>query len=125
MLLPSNHVQKRYGRGVLIHFEDFGAGNAFRLLQRMRAARVPAFNDDIQCTAGVTVAAALAALRLPGVPPLAQQTFLFFGAGQANTGVAELLVRALVEEGLSEAQVGLILLVNIDSVASSCFQVVG
>ena len=44
------------------------------------------------------------ALRLKGVPPLREQVFLFFGAGQANIGTARLLVAALVDEGLSEAE---------------------
>lgn len=44
------------------------------------------------------------ALRLAGVPPLKQQKFLFFGAGQANIGAARLLVAALADEGLSEAE---------------------
>ncbi len=60
------------------------------------------FNDDIQATAAVTLGALMGAQRLPGVPPLRQQTFLFFGAGQANLGAAQLLVRALADEGVSE-----------------------
>lgn len=60
------------------------------------------FNDDIQATAAVTLGALMGAQRLPGVPPLRQQAFLFFGAGQANLGAAQLLVRALAEEGVPE-----------------------
>lgn len=54
------------------------------MLQRLRAAGVPTFNDDIECTAAVTVAALLGALRVPGVAKLEQQRFLFFGAGQVG-----------------------------------------
>lgn len=61
------------------------------------------FNDDIQATAAVTLGALMGAQRLPGVPPLRDQTFLFFGAGQANLGAAQLLVQALAEEGVPEA----------------------
>ena len=50
------------------------------------------------------VGAVYGALRLTGVPPLKQQVFLFFGAGQANIGAARLLVSALADEGLTEAQ---------------------
>lgn len=62
------------------------------------------FNDDIQSTAAAVVGAVYGALRLAGVPPLKQQIFLFFGAGQANIGAARLLVSALADEGLAEAQ---------------------
>jgi malate dehydrogenase (oxaloacetate-decarboxylating)(NADP+) len=54
------------------------------MLQRLRASGTPTFNDDIECTAGVTVAALLGALRVQGVLPLEQQRFLFFGAGQVG-----------------------------------------
>ena len=71
----------------------------------MAAAQgVCTFNDDIQSTAAAVVGAVYGALRLQGVPPLSQQLFLFFGAGQANIGTARLLVSALADEGLSEAQ---------------------
>ena len=62
------------------------------------------FNDDIQSTAAAVVGAIYGALQLQGVPPLKQQVFLFFGAGQANIGTARLLVSALADEGLTEAQ---------------------
>ena len=62
------------------------------------------FNDDIQSTAAAVLGAIYGALRLRGVPPLKQQVFLFFGAGQANIGAARLLVSALADEGLNEAQ---------------------
>ena len=45
---------------------------------------VPTFNDDIEMTAVVTLAALLGAARIPRVPPLREQTFLFFGAGQVG-----------------------------------------
>ncbi len=62
------------------------------------------FNDDIQSTAAAVVGAVYGALRLTGVPPLKEQVFLFFGAGQANIGTARLLVAALADEGLTEAE---------------------
>ena len=62
------------------------------------------FNDDIQSTAAAVLGAIYGALRLDGVPPLKQQKFLFFGAGQANIGAARLLVAALADEGLSETE---------------------
>ena len=65
---------------------------------------VPTFSDDIQATAAVTLAALLGAQRLPGVPPLREQAFLFYGAGQANIGAAQLIAEALVQEGLAQEE---------------------
>lgn len=62
------------------------------------------FNDDIQATAAVTLGALMGAGRLPGVPPLAEQVFLLFGAGQANLGFAQLLLEALKSRGISGAE---------------------
>lgn len=62
------------------------------------------FNDDIQSTAAAVLGAVYGALRLEGVPPLKQQKFVFFGAGQANIGAARLLLAALADEGLSTAE---------------------
>ncbi|MBK8004574.1 MAG: NAD-dependent malic enzyme [Gemmatimonadetes bacterium] len=88
--------------GAVIQFEDFATENAMHLLARYRD-RVCCFNDDIQGTAAVTLAGILSATRITG-QPLTQQVVMFLGAGAAATGIADLIVSALVREGMPEAE---------------------
>jgi malate dehydrogenase (oxaloacetate-decarboxylating) len=87
---------------VLLHWEDFAGTNAARLLARYRD-RLCTFNDDIQGTAAAAGGTLLSAFNVTGVP-LTEQRVALLGAGSAGCGIASLLLRAMVDDGLSEAE---------------------
>ncbi len=89
-------VQKVYPRA-MIHWEDFGAANAHRILDRYRD-EICTFNDDVQGTAAVVGAAALAAVRT-SEGRLRDQRIVISGAGTAGVGIANLLRDMMVAEG--------------------------
>lgn len=83
----------------VVQWEDFHKRNAFRLLDTY-ARRLPSFNDDIQGTAAVAVSTVLAALRITQ-RPIGEQRVVFMGAGEACTGIAQLLALAMAADGAS------------------------
>ena len=94
-------VSKRFPR-VLLQWEDFAKNNAARLLERY-CKRVCSFNDDIQGTGSVTLAAIMAATAVTRTP-MREQRVVMLGAGSAAAGIAGQLLNAMVTDGLSAAE---------------------
>ena len=83
----------------MLHWEDFGAANARRILNKY-ADQVCTFNDDMQGTAAVVLAAAFSAVRAAG-SRMRDQRVVIHGAGTAGLGIADMMRDQMVREGLS------------------------
>ncbi|HEY9417819.1 MAG TPA: NAD-dependent malic enzyme [Pseudonocardia sp.] len=83
----------------MLHWEDFGAGNARRILNRY-AEQVCTFNDDMQGTAAVVLAAAISAVRVAGTT-IGEQRIVIHGSGTAGLGIADMLREVMIREGAS------------------------
>lgn len=82
----------------VLHWEDFGPANARRILEKY-TGRIPTFNDDMQGTGAIVLAATLGAARVSGTP-MRDQRIVIFGAGTAGIGIADQLRDAMVRDGL-------------------------
>jgi len=83
----------------LLQWEDLAPGNGRRILDKYRG-RISTFNDDVQGTGAITLAAAISAVRVCGAP-LRNQRIVIFGAGTAGMGVADQIRDAMLRDGLS------------------------
>lgn len=88
--------------GVCIHFEDWKGVDAIRLLKRYQDTAL-VYNDDIQGTASVAIAGLSTALQIKGAK-LKDQRLLFAGAGSAGLGISNMIVEAMIDEGLSQEE---------------------
>ncbi|CAM3844426.1 MULTISPECIES: oxaloacetate-decarboxylating malate dehydrogenase [Bacillus cereus group] len=94
-------VNKQFPKA-LLHWEDFSSRNARKILDKYRHD-ICTFNDDIQGTGAVSLAAVLSAVKASGVP-LSEHRVVVFGAGTAGIGIADQVRDAMVREGVSEEE---------------------
>ena len=95
-------VVTRLFPNALLQWEDFAPGNGRRILDKYHD-RICTFNDDMQGTGAITLAAAISAVRVCGTP-LRNQRVVVFGAGTAGIGVADQLRDAMAREGISKEE---------------------
>ncbi|MEO5923682.1 MAG: NAD-dependent malic enzyme [Bryobacteraceae bacterium] len=86
----------------MLQWEDFAPGNSRRILEKYRD-QICTFNDNMQGTGAIVLAAAISAVRVCGTP-LRNQRIVIFGAGTAGVGVADQLCDAMMRDGLSKAE---------------------
>jgi len=97
-------VATRLFPSAMLQWEDFAPGNGRRILEKYRS-RIGTFNDDMQGTGAITLAAAISAVRVCGTA-LRNQRVVIFGAGTAGIGIADQICEAMVREGLSREDAG-------------------
>lgn len=85
-----------------LHFEDFGRSNAATILKKYQKT-YPVFNDDCQGTGIITLAGILGAMKI-NREKLTNHTYMCFGAGTAEAGIADRIFREMVAQGLSEKE---------------------
>ncbi|TKK85793.1 NAD-dependent malic enzyme [Herbidospora galbida] len=88
--------------GAMLHWEDFGPSNARRILEKY-TGRISTFNDDMQGTGAIVLAAMLSAVKVSGLP-MRDQRIVVFGAGTAGIGIADQLRDAMIRDGLDHEE---------------------
>ncbi|MBA2709877.1 MAG: NAD-dependent malic enzyme [Tatlockia sp.] len=96
-----NALKQRFPH-ILLQWEDFALQNATRLLENYKD-QLCTFNDDIQGTAAIATGTLFSAVQVTGVG-LSKQYIVILGAGSAGCGIAELIVHAMIEDGLSDQE---------------------
>jgi malate dehydrogenase (oxaloacetate-decarboxylating) len=91
-------IATKFFPNALLQWEDFGPGPARRILEKYRG-RLCTFNDNLQGTGAVTLAAAVSAMRICGTL-LKNQRIVIYGMGLAGTGIADLIRDVMISEGL-------------------------
>lgn len=86
---------RKYYPKAYIHFEDFGLNNARRILEKY-TPEIACFNDDVQGTGCVTLAAIMAAFKVSGIK-WDEARFVMFGSGSAGTGIADQIQDAIAQ----------------------------
>ncbi|MFW2570566.1 NAD-dependent malic enzyme [Legionella sp. 29fVS95] len=94
-------LKKRFPH-ILLQWEDFALQNATRLLDTYRT-ELCTFNDDVQGTAAIATGTLLSAVQVTGIH-LREQRIVIVGAGSAGCGIAELIVHAMIDDGISEKE---------------------
>lgn len=94
-------ARKQYPKAY-IHFEDFGLNNARRILDKY-TPHIACFNDDVQGTGCVTLAAVMAALKVNGVK-WEDLRVVIYGSGTAGTGIADQIKDAIAVETKKSAE---------------------
>lgn len=86
----------------LLHWEDFGPANARAIIEKY-GDRICTFNDDMQGTGAVALAALMNAVAVT-VERLKDQRIVIYGAGTAGIGIADQLRDAMVHSGATREE---------------------
>lgn len=89
--------KSQYGKHVLIQFEDFSNATCFKLLEEHRLSSC-CFNDDVQGSAAAVLGGLLSAFSFTAGKTISEQTYVFYGAGAAGVGIADLIASAIVKD---------------------------
>ena len=86
----------------MLHFEDFGPGNARAILDKY-SSDYCVYNDDVQGTGAVIMAALYSGIKVTGIP-MRDQKMVIFGAGTAGIGIADQFRDAMAADGATVEQ---------------------